>query len=443
EEEGPPAPHLGVLHLADVDHVVAALVGLDDPALDVRERPLQDERSTAAGATGDARELLAARLREPRREVLLVLGEDVHHELLRVEEVREGLRLLVDADEEERRRERERGDGVRREPVAVALRVARRDDRDAGREQSHHAPQLSRLEHGAGEHAWTLRIVSTRRALTATSRRRYPLHVQRLIDADGHVLEPPDVWARYVDPKYRERAIRVRREADGDVLEIDGRPAALTTREMLAGFGGMGKTVEELAAAALSGRYAENAPAAATDPAARLAVLDRDGLSHAILYPSLGLQWEAEVSDPAYALAHCRAYNRWIEEFCAGSGGRLVPVAHLSLGDAEGAAAELRRAVRAGARGAFVLPFTLDGLPHGHPAHDPLWAEACALDVPVAIHTGIDPPARGLHGRFDGLSWPENVREGIWYLQMMFPQAVQQAFTTFFLYGTFDRFPRL
>ncbi|HZP42878.1 MAG TPA: amidohydrolase family protein [Candidatus Binatia bacterium] len=267
--------------------------------------------------------------------------------------------------------------------------------------------------------------------------------MQRLIDADGHVLEPPDVWARYVDPKYRERAIRVRREADGDVLEIDGRPAALTTREMLAGFGGMGKTVEELAAAALSGRYAENAPAAATDPAARLAVLDRDGLSHAILYPSLGLQWEAEVSDPAYALAHCRAYNRWIEEFCAGSGGRLVPVAHLSLGDAEGAAAELRRAVRAGARGAFVLPFTLDGLPHGHPAHDPLWAEACALDVPVAIHTGVDPPARSLHRRFDGLSWPENVVEGIWYLQLMFPQAVQQAFSTFFQYATFDRFPAL
>jgi predicted TIM-barrel fold metal-dependent hydrolase len=279
--------------------------------------------------------------------------------------------------------------------------------------------------------------------LTATSRRRYPLHVQRLIDADGHVLEPPDVWARYVDPKYCERAIRVRREADGDVLEIDGRPAALTTREMLAGFGGMGKTVEELAAAALSGRYAENAPAAATDPAARLALLDRDGLSHAILYPSLGLQWEAEVSDPAYALAHCRAYNRWIEEFCAGSGGRLVPVAHLSLGDAEGAAAELRRAVRAGARGAFVLPFTLDGLPHGHPAHDPLWAEACALDVPVAIHTGVDPPARSLHRRFDGLSWPENVVEGIWYLQLMFPQAVQQAFSTFFQYATFDRFPAL
>src|SRR5437867_4858538 len=112
-----------------------------------------------------------------------------------------------------------------------------------------------------------------------------------IIDADGHVLEPPDLWQRYIDPAYRARAIRVRRGPDGrDVLEIDGRPARLTTPEMLGGFGGMGKSLEELAAACLSGRYAENAPAAATDPAARLALLDRDGIAHALLYPSLGLQ---------------------------------------------------------------------------------------------------------------------------------------------------------
>src|SRR5712692_1533833 len=111
-----------------------------------------------------------------------------------------------------------------------------------------------------------------------------------VIDADGHVLEPPDMWERYVDPPYRERAIRVRRGTDGcDFLEIEGRPARLTTSEMLGGFGGMGKTIEELAVAALSGRYAENAPAAATDAAARLALLDHDGISHALLYPSLGL----------------------------------------------------------------------------------------------------------------------------------------------------------
>jgi predicted TIM-barrel fold metal-dependent hydrolase len=265
-----------------------------------------------------------------------------------------------------------------------------------------------------------------------------------LVDADGHVLEPPDLWARYVDPPWRDRAIRVRRGADGrDRLEIDGRPASLTTPEMLGGLGGMGRTFEELAAATLSGRYAENAPPAAVDPAARLALLDREGLSHAVLYPTLGLQWEAEAPDAAYALAHARAYNRWIEEFSTGRDGRLVPVAHLSLGDPDAAAAELRRAVRAGARGAFVLPFTWSGLPHGHPFHDPVWAAAQDLDVPIAIHTGIDPPARDLHRRFDGLTWPEAVPQQIWYLQMLFPQAVQQAFSTFFQFATFDRFPRL
>lgn len=267
----------------------------------------------------------------------------------------------------------------------------------------------------------------------------------RIVDADGHVLEPPDVWERYLEPAWRPRAIRIRRRDDGrDVLWIDGRPARLTTSEMLGGFGGMGKSFEALAAACLSGQYAENAPAAAIDPAARLALLDADGIATALLYPSLGLQWEAEVDDAAYALAHTRAYNRWIEDFCAGSDGRLVPIAHLTLGDPAAAATELRRAVDRGARGGFLLPFTLSGLPHGHPAHDALFAAACELDVPIAIHTGVDPPARSLHHRFDELTWPDAVPlPGAWYLQMMFAQAAQQAFTTFFQYATFDRFPSL
>src|SRR5262245_3634140 len=113
----------------------------------------------------------------------------------------------------------------------------------------------------------------------------------RRIDADGHVLEPPDTWVRHLEPRWRERAIRVARQPDGgDVLLIDGRRAALTTPSMLGGFGGMGRTIEELAAAALSGRYAENAPAPATDPGARVRLLDRDGIDQALLYPSLGLQ---------------------------------------------------------------------------------------------------------------------------------------------------------
>jgi len=265
-----------------------------------------------------------------------------------------------------------------------------------------------------------------------------------VVDADSHVLEPPDVWQRYVEPAYRERAVRVVRAVDGrDVLLVDGKPARLTTPEMLGDFGGMGRSLEEQATAALSGRYAENAPAAATDPAARVAQLDREGVAATILYPSLGLQWVAESDDAAYVHANLQAYNRWLEDFCSGSHGRLVPVAHLSLGDPHAAARELRRAVAAGARGGFLLPFTLDGKPHGHPDHDPLFAAACDLGVPLGIHTGVDPVSRDLYRRYDGLTWPDAIPEGIWFLQLMFSQAVQQAFSTFFLHGTFDRFPEL
>ena len=28
------------------------------------------------------------------------------------------------------------------------------------------------------------------------------------VDADGHILEPPDLWEAYLEPKYRDRALR-------------------------------------------------------------------------------------------------------------------------------------------------------------------------------------------------------------------------------------------
>jgi hypothetical protein len=30
-----------------------------------------------------------------------------------------------------------------------------------------------------------------------------------VIDADSHVMEPPDLWERYLEPRYRDRAIRI------------------------------------------------------------------------------------------------------------------------------------------------------------------------------------------------------------------------------------------
>ena len=39
-----------------------------------------------------------------------------------------------------------------------------------------------------------------------------------VIDADGHVLEPVDIWDKYIDPSYRERAPRMIVDTDGIAL---------------------------------------------------------------------------------------------------------------------------------------------------------------------------------------------------------------------------------
>src|SRR5713101_5932513 len=48
-----------------------------------------------------------------------------------------------------------------------------------------------------------------------------------VIDADGHILEPPDLWEKYLEPKYRPQAITIRVGDDGyEYLQVAGKRAA-------------------------------------------------------------------------------------------------------------------------------------------------------------------------------------------------------------------------
>jgi len=255
------------------------------------------------------------------------------------------------------------------------------------------------------------------------------------IDADGHVLEPPSLWEDHLEAKYRDRALRIRVDEDGwEYLEIDGRPSKRSHHGSLGMLGAMG---EENLRPSRERRYAESIPFGAGDPAERVSLLDRENLEATLLYPTIGLLWEAECADPEISLAYCRAYNRWIADFCRGSGGRLVPIAQLTLLDVAGSARELERAVHDGCKGAWVNPFHHQRVVHGSAEHDALFAACCALDVPLALHPTFLPfrPAAGI---FD---WPREAMpfaDSIWLRSI-----VQQAFVSFFALGTLDRFPTL
>lgn len=255
------------------------------------------------------------------------------------------------------------------------------------------------------------------------------------IDADGHVLEPAWLWERYLEERYRERAIRIRTDADGlEYLELDGRPSERTVKGALGLMGAMG---DHDARPSPERRYMDHVPFGAGDPAERLTLLERENLDKTLLYPTIHLLWECEVTEPGISLAYCRAYNRWIADFCRDSGGRLVPIAHLTLLDPEGSAAELERAVKDGCRGGWVAPFTHTRKGHGHPDHDVLWRKAVELDVPVAIHPTYE-PVWSIPVRFDRLG-----RAGEFHYNVSLRQGVQQAWLTFLDYGTLERFPKL
>ena len=46
--------------------------------------------------------------------------------------------------------------------------------------------------------------------------------VYNVIDADGHILEPLDLWEKYMDPKFRDRAPKIVKGENGkDRLVIE------------------------------------------------------------------------------------------------------------------------------------------------------------------------------------------------------------------------------
>ncbi len=259
------------------------------------------------------------------------------------------------------------------------------------------------------------------------------------VDADGHVLEPRDTWVRYIDPAFRDRAIRIDDDERGDeVMLVDGRPVE-TLRNSLAALGGieLDPTVAINPASRL--RYEDGCPLGGYDPAARLKVMDAEEIDVALLYPTMGICWEGMVTDPALANAYTRAYNRYIVDFCSHDRSRLVPVAHISLLDPDFAVEEATRARGAGCRAVYLSP-DLESRGGRHlmdPVFDPFWAAVSDLEMPVGFHVVVrdNPIFR---------SWmPRRGAGSPLFFFAFLAIDVMAAFTQMLAGGVFEKHPKL
>ena len=201
----------------------------------------------------------------------------------------------------------------------------------------------------------------------------------KFLDSDLHVMEPVDLWQRYIDPAFKDRAPKgLDRFQQDTAIELEGYtipPASSTDAEskMIGSLEDFGDALENN-----------------WDAASQVRAMDREGIDMAVLFPTRGLSVLAiDGMDPPLAAAIARAYNDWMHDFCSYAPDRLFGAAMISPFDVESAVVEARRSVEElGHKGIFIRPNIANGRNWHDPYYDPLWAEIEHLGVSLGFHEG-------------------------------------------------------
>ena len=189
---------------------------------------------------------------------------------------------------------------------------------------------------------------------------------------------------RYGHVTYTKGQRRYRRRL-GDA-EPDAAPAGY-----MAGFTGVKRTRDP-------------SPLVDADPAARIADMDFEGVDVNLTLPSGWFGTWSFGDDVALEMAMYRAYHRWMDDYCGAYPERLGGVILAGARDIDGGLAEIRRWGKS--RWAWgMMVYAPVGMPLDHPALEPFYAEAAALDLAVVLHTfTVMPPyAPGGQDTWDNL----------------------------------------
>ncbi|TMC51287.1 MAG: amidohydrolase [Chloroflexi bacterium] len=206
----------------------------------------------------------------------------------------------------------------------------------------------------------------------------------RIVDADGHVLEPPTALVDYAPERYHQRIWHI--ETDGDGQEwcvFDGR-RYMANYMAMAGTAGMSNQDQQRA---LFGgmRYTEVQPGAFL-PGARLEALVPDRIQQSVIYPTIMLGI-AGIADPDFAAAQAAAYNGWIADYCAHAPDRLFAVGVVPQQEVELAVREIHHCRELGHVAVFLRPNPMvEGTRLCDPMYDPLWRACEETGLPVGFH---------------------------------------------------------
>jgi predicted TIM-barrel fold metal-dependent hydrolase len=230
--------------------------------------------------------------------------------------------------------------------------------------------------------------------------------IPAIVDVDAHVVEPPDVWTSRLPAKYRDVGPRIVYAPGGDIKLVgssyieapgtDGPDVAWWFYEdrqtsLKRYIAAAGVPADEVT---LSGVTYEDMRPGCFQPAERVADMTLNGVQAQMCFPNYPRfcgQLFVWGKDKELARLCVQAYNDWmVEEWCAGSDGRLIPLCIVPLWDVDLAVAEVRRNAARGVRAvAFSeLPAYLD-LPSIHTGYwDPFFQACAETGTVLAMHIG-------------------------------------------------------
>lgn len=258
----------------------------------------------------------------------------------------------------------------------------------------------------------------------------------RVISADAHTVEAPDMWEKFLEKKYLDTAPKLVEDKDGGHGWLY---LGATTPEPLGLVTCVGTQPEDLKWT--GARYGKPTNPAAHEihpgcynGAKRLELMDEDGVDAEILYPpQRAILTFMKQKDTDTHLAGVQAYNRWLkEDFCAPDSERLIGIFVIPNVGVETSVKELQRAKKEGYKGVAISAWPSGG-DNLRPEDDPFWQTAAEIDMPVSIHLLL----AAQQTKF-GASGKGSVAIGASSLMFSMPIMVELIFQ-----GVFDRFPKL
>jgi len=210
----------------------------------------------------------------------------------------------------------------------------------------------------------------------------------KVMDSDMHVIEPPDLWQRYIAPEFKEQGPRGLTETVADLFMAgpDGKPWGMDPIAW--------QDVERRSGHDFERNQVRFKPyeEAGWTGEVQLGAMDEEGIDVAVIYPSRGLYaLTIPDMDPRLAAAVARAYNDWLYEFCTPDRSRLLGAGMLSPFDIEDAVSESHRCVQElGFKGLFLRPNEVNNRNWHDPYYEPLWSALEEMKAPMGFHEGVD-----------------------------------------------------